>query len=263
MKIILFGSTGMLGRYVYNVLKTDLEIICIKRDEFDIESNNWNLLVTILKKNVEKDDIIINCAGAIPQKNPDIRKYISLNTIFPHKLSDFSKNNCNKMIHITTDCVFSGKKGNYMENDKHDAEDIYGISKSLGEPDDVCIIRTSIIGEEIIGKKSLIEWIKSCKNGTIEGFDRFYWNGITCLEMAKIILNIIKTNTFWNGIRHFYGDSIISKYQLCNMINKIYELNIDIIKNTDTCKIMSLSSKYNISTYNISELIKQQYNYTL
>jgi dTDP-4-dehydrorhamnose reductase len=142
---------------------------------------------------------------AIPQKNPDIRTYISTNTIFPHKLAEFSKNNGNKMIHITTDCVFSGKKGNYTETDKHDAEDIYGISKSLGEPIDICIIRTSIIGEEFTGKKSLIEWIKSCKNGRIEGYGKFYWNGITCLELAKIILNIIKTNTYWYGVRHFFA----------------------------------------------------------
>ena len=77
MKIILFGSTGMLGRYVYNVLHREFEIKCITREDFDIETNNWDLLFSILA-NVEKNDIIINCAGAIPQKTPDIRKYISL-----------------------------------------------------------------------------------------------------------------------------------------------------------------------------------------
>jgi len=263
MKIILFGSTGMLGRYVYSLLKTDFDIICIKRHQFDIESTDWNLLYSVLKNTVEPEDIIINCAGAIPQKNPDIRKYISLNTIFPHKLADFSKKNGNKMIHITTDCVFSGEKGNYTETDRHDAEDIYGISKSLGEPFDVCIIRTSIIGEELLGKKSLIEWVKSCKNGTIQGYNNFYWNGITCLQLAKIIRNIIKTRAYWNGVRHFFCDSIISKYQLCNMINETYELNIDIKKNMNVCKNMTLSSNYIIPTIDINAGIKEQCMYSL
>lgn len=259
MKIILFGSTGMLGNYVRTWLANDFEIICILRNEFDIESNDWDKLYEILKI-VDDEDIIINCAGAIPQKDCPIRKYISLNTLFPVKLTEIIKDKC-EIIHITTDCVFSGRKGSYYENDIHDAEDIYGISKSLGEPKDACVIRTSIIGEELYGKKSLIEWLKSSKNGDIDGYNNFLWNGITCLEVAKIISNIIKTNTYWKGIRHFYSNTPVSKYQLCSIINDVYELNMNINKNETIVKNMTLLSKITEPREHINELIKTQYDY--
>jgi dTDP-4-dehydrorhamnose reductase len=259
MKIILFGSTGMLGNYVKSLLSHNFEVVCILRNDFDVESGDWNKLYDILKY-LDIDDIIINCAGAIPQKECPIRKYICLNTLFPNKILEFSKN---KFIHITTDCVFSGKKGNYNELDIHDAEDIYGISKSLGEPSDACIIRTSIIGEELYGKKSLIEWLKSCKNGIIEGYDKFYWNGITCLEVAKIIENIIHNNSYWKGVQHFYSNYVVTKYELCSIINLVYNLNITINKNVDVEKNMCLTSKYTNPSRNIKELIQEQFHYIL
>ena len=153
MKIVLFGSTGMLGNYVNKYLSQFYDVVQIDRITFDIEKCDWQNLNNI----VELGDIIINCAGAIPQQKCDIRKYISVNTLFPHKLNEISKKYGKQFIHITTDCVFSGKDGNYNENSKHDADDIYGISKSLGEDTSMCIIRTSIIGEEINNKNSLIE----------------------------------------------------------------------------------------------------------
>jgi dTDP-4-dehydrorhamnose reductase len=259
MKIILFGSTGMLGNYVKSWLSRKFEVVCMLRKDFDIETGDWNKLHDILKF-LDIDDIIINCAGAIPQKECPIRKYICLNTLFPNKISEFSKN---KFIHISTDCVFSGKKGNYNEFDLHDAEDIYGISKSLGEPSDACIIRTSIIGEELHGKKSLIEWLKSCKNGIIEGYDKFYWNGITCLEVAKIIENIINNNSYWKGVRHFYSNTIVTKCELCSIINEIYQLHISINKNVDVEKNMCLTSKTTTQLKHIKELIQEQFNYTI
>jgi dTDP-4-dehydrorhamnose reductase len=152
MKIILFGSTGMLGNYIYKYLSHFYNIECIDRKLFDIETCNWIELENIIKYTIENNDIIINCSGAIPQQKCDIRKYIILNTLFPNKLNDISKKHECKYIHITTDCVFSGKHGNYDENSIHDAEDIYGITKSLGENNSMCIIRTSIIGEELNNK---------------------------------------------------------------------------------------------------------------
>ena len=109
MKIILFGSTGMLGRYLYMVLKDDYEIHCISRDKYDIENDSWKKLEDILNKCLHENDVIINCAGIIPQKykNDNFKSYIRVNTLFPHKLNEISKKNSYKFIHITTDCVFS------------------------------------------------------------------------------------------------------------------------------------------------------------
>ena len=148
MKVILFGATGMLGRYIDIVIKDNYEIDCISRDKYDIEKDSWKKLEDILNKSLQKNDVIINCAGIIPQKyNCDnFKTYIRVNTLFPHKLNEISKKNSYKFIHITTDCVYDGSKGNYSVNDEHTAKNLYGISKSQGEPEEATIIRTYIIG---------------------------------------------------------------------------------------------------------------------
>lgn len=231
MKIILFGSTGMLGRYVYNVLSSYFDVYCINRCDFDIENDELSKIYHILKET----DIIINCAGIIPQKEKEdnLKKYIKVNTLFPQKLSLYSKVFDYKLIHITTDCVFDGTKGNYDINDTHTSNTIYGITKSLGEPEEATIIRTSIIGEEMYGKKSLIEWIISNKNKTINGYSNHYWNGITCLTLSNIIKEIIDTNNFWIGVKHIFSPDIVSKNDLCCYINEIYGLNINITDYND------------------------------
>jgi dTDP-4-dehydrorhamnose reductase len=254
MKIILFGSTGMLGNYVKKYLSQFHEIVCIDRNTFDIESCNWVKLHGI----VQKGELIINCAGAIPQQKCDIRKYIALNSIFPHKVNEFSKQYEIPFIHITTDCVFSGKDGNYDENSKHDAEDIYGTSKSLGEDNTMCIIRTSIIGEELNNKNSLIEWVIKQKDGSIDGYENVFWNGVTCLQLAKIIEHMIHKNDYWQGVRHIFSPNTVSKYELCQYINEIYSLNITINKKTIPCKNMTITSIYNNELNNIIPNLKEQ-----
>jgi dTDP-4-dehydrorhamnose reductase len=253
MKVIVFGKTGMLGNYVYKTLMTDYEVITIDRKDFDIESCDWKKLDEKIKL-FSRNDIIINCIGSIPQRKPNIKQLIVVNTIFPLKLNEISKKYGLKLIHITTDCVFSGKKGNYTENDIHDSDENYGITKSLGENIDSCIIRTSIIGEEINNKLSLLEWVKNNKNGKINGYNNFYWNGITCLTLSKIIKDIIKNNSYWLGAKHFYSPNTVSKYELCDIINKIYGLNINIEDfKLNEPKNMTLSSIYDIN-YNIENI---------
>lgn len=231
MKIILFGSTGMLGNYINKFLSNYYEIYCITRNIFDIKNDNWNKLENILQNKCSKNDIIINCAGVIPQNYNinDYHTFIKINSIFPHKLNEISKNIKCKFIHITTDCVFSGTKGNYTPTDTHDSKHIYGVTKSLGEPSDYAtIIRTSIIGEELLNKKSLLEWVISNKNNTINGYINHIWNGVTCLSLTKFIYYIIENNILWIGIKHIFSPEAVTKFDLCNYINQIYELNINI-----------------------------------
>ena len=156
--IYLFGSTGMLGNYVKIILSKNYDIKCITRKKYDILNESFEKLNKLLC-NLNDNDIVINCAGIIPQKtkNNDYSKFIKINTLFPHKLQNIVEKFNAKLIHISTDCVFNGEKGDsYDENDAHTETKIYGISKSLGEPENTTIIRTSIIGEEIKGKKGLI-----------------------------------------------------------------------------------------------------------
>lgn len=261
MKIILFGSTGMLGNYVHTVLSRTYDIRCINRAQYDIIQDDVSVMNQVLS-DISSNDIIINCCGAIPQKNKltDYKTYILVNTLFPHRLETIANQVGAHFIHITTDCVFDGRTGNYNEHSEHNAQDVYGISKSLGEPSSATIIRTSIIGEEFTGKKSLLEWVISNRGKEINGYTNHYWNGVTCLTLANFIKSIIDTNNFWKGVKHVYSKNIVSKYDLCCYINEIYELNIIINKYEDKIeKNMTLSGSYKIDE-TIFEQIKTQKN---
>jgi dTDP-4-dehydrorhamnose reductase len=144
MRIFVFGANGMLGHYIVDTLNC-YNVIPVTRRMFDATSDD----ISEFLKDITENDIVINCIGAIPQKSPTTREYIQLNTLFPLKLEELMKEKRFIFIHITTDCVFDGKKGRYIETDAHTATDVYGITKSLGEPKDACVIRTSIIGEEL------------------------------------------------------------------------------------------------------------------
>lgn len=218
MRVFIFGASGMLGTYLVRYLKNFYEVISITRNEINL-NEDFSLITKKYKFN--SDDVIINAAGIIKQRNYSPQELIRVNSLFPHFLSTID---CN-VIHITTDCVFSGKKGSYNEQSFHDCLDDYGKSKSLGENNLLTIIRTSIIGEELQNKKSLVEWIKSNKNTKINGYINHFWNGVTCLELSKYIFTIIESGDYWKGIRHCFSLDTVSKYQLVSYINQIYELN--------------------------------------
>jgi len=249
MVVYLFGSNGMLGKYIDKILSQSFKVICFTRTDYDVLLDTWSKLDELLV-NMESNDIIINCIGIIPQKHKltDNQSFIKVNTLFPHKLQEITEKFNSKLIHITTDCVFNGSRGLYDENDIHTEKNLYGVSKSLGEPENACIIRTSIIGQEETHKKSLLEWIISNKNKEINGYVNHLWNGVTCLTLANIIQNIINDKLFWKGVRHIYSPDIVSKYDLCVYVNEIYDLNIKINKVNDKFNInKSLTSNYNIN----------------
>lgn len=263
MKILLFGANGMLGNYVNKYLLNFLKIVQINRIDYDLSLLNIitleNLLIT---KNLEKDDIVINCAGVIPQSSKErslnSRLYFTVNSIFPVILSQICDKIGAKMIHITTDCVFSGKDGNYNENSVHDETNDYGMSKSLGELCNATIIRTSIIGEELTNKRSLLEWVKSNRGKEINGFIQHYWNGVTCLELAKIIYKIVKDNLYWSGVRHIFSPRSVSKYELVSMINEIYNLNIKVIPYETEKVDKTITTTYDTNNlFNVQDLKKQ------
>ena len=251
--IFIFGSNGMLGRYInlYLSLTNKYKIITLDRTKYDVIKDNSNKLKEILTPN----SIVINCIGIIPQTNRNnTKEYLKVNSIFPNMLSVLCNELNIKIIHITTDCVFSGKKGNYTELDEHDETNMYGISKSLGEPENCTVIRTSIIGEELKSNKSLLEWVRSNKNKEINGYSNHYWNGVTCLQLAKIIEEIITKDLYWIGVKHIFSPNNLSKYELSNLINVIYNLNIKINKhNTENNINKTLSSIHN-NIFNIPEL---------
>jgi dTDP-4-dehydrorhamnose reductase len=222
MRVFVLGNTGMLGKYVYEYLKNkDYDITGLNRFNFNIENADAYLIY-------HANSIIINCIGLIPQRsiNKSIYDYLKANTILPHKLQEVCEKTNSKLIHITTDCVFSGSKGFYNEYNIHNSLDIYGKTKSLGEPEKATVIRTSVIGEELQNKKSLLEWVKYNKNNEVKGYINHYWNGITCLEFAKICDKIIKNNLFWQGVKHIYSPKEFNKFYLIKNISDVYDLNM-------------------------------------
>ena len=255
MKIFIFGSNGMLGNYAKSYLSLNYTIVPITRQDYDLNQLSIETLTNLLKKkNIQQNDIVINCAGVIPQASNQrtlyTKLYFTINSLFPVILSQICDKLNVKMIHITTDCVFSGKDGNYNENTIHDESNDYGISKSLGELCDATIIRTSIIGEELNNKRSLLEWVKSNRNKEINGYINHYWNGVTCLELSKIILKIINENLYWKGIRHIYSPISVSKFELVEMLNTVYNLNITINKHETEKKIdKTISSIFDTCNY--------------
>jgi len=261
-QIIIFGANGMLGTYLSQYLCSRYQVIRITRSEYDIMVHNWTYLEELLLKHkIDQNTIVINAIGTIPQaaKNHALNNtmYIKINSIFPNILAMLCDKYHAHMIHSTTDCVFDGLKGIYKEDDNHTASDIYGITKSLGEPTSCTVIRTSIIGEECINKRSLLEWVRSTANGNINGYVNHYWNGITCLQYAKIVDQIIENNMFWQGVRHIFSPKSVTKYELVSMMNEIYQLDIVITEyaTDETCD-RSLMSNYDM-LFEIPDLEQQ------
>jgi dTDP-4-dehydrorhamnose reductase len=252
MRIILFGANGMLGHYFSSWLSQFYEMILITREQYDVVKSNMADLDSLISKDI---NVIINCIGLIPQRGIN-EDYIRINSEFPHLLNAIAQKYTIPFIHITTDCVFDGQKGNYNENDQHTEKGIYGYSKSLGEPHTATIIRTSIIGEEKQNKKSLLEWVKSQNGKTINGFTNHYWNGVTCLQLAKIVDQIISEKLYWQGVRHIFSPSHISKFQLVEMIRDIYGLDIEIIAISANFSDKTLCSIYPI-VFDIPDLQQQ------
>lgn len=264
VKIIVFGPNGMLGRYITEYFtKRNLEVVKINRKIYDAADNDSSKLLRILKSHVDEahmDDIyVINCIGIIPQKNSienETSLFIKVNSIFPHLLSICSRILNFKLIHITTDCVFDGLVGSYDENSIHTEKNIYGKSKSSGEPSDCCVIRTSIIGEELQGKKSLLEWVRSQNNREIGGFINHHWNGVTCLQLAKIIDQMIREHNLWEGVRHIHSPDSVSKYQLVKDIIEVYQLDIKLFVDSKYSTDKTLKSIYD-NNFQIPPIRKQ------
>lgn len=227
MNVFVLGSTGMLGGYVYKYLNQEgYNVVSVTRDKLDASLPNY---YEVQQLGIKEGDIVINCIGAIShRKNTSKAQFLLVNSVFPRIVADVCEDIGAHFIQVTTDCVFTGDEGGYIESSPHTAMDIYGRSKSLGEPESATIIRTSIIGEELSNKLSLVEWVKSQAGKTVNGYLNHFWNGITCLQFAKICDYIIKNDLFWKGVKHVFSPNKISKFGLILSISHIYGLAVTV-----------------------------------
>lgn len=181
-------------------------------------------------------DYVINCIGTIKPfiEGASTVETLSINAIFPHLLADYCNRNGSRLIHITTDCVFSGlDREPYLESHSHDATDLYGRSKSLGEPSGAMVLRTSIIGHEIRNNVSLVEWVKSQAGNEVSGFTNHIWNGVTTLTYAACCEEIMEEGLFENGLFHIFSPDTVTKCELVGMISEALNLGVK-VKPTET-----------------------------
>ncbi len=255
--ILILGANGMLGNSACLFFrKKGYEVRTIARSEFDAVTSD----VSVLSTYVENSDFVLNCIGVIKQVIENYTPYetVKINGIFPRNLAKLCKYLETPLIHITTDCAFSGKRGNYNENDYLDAEDLYGISKVAGETNDCMTLRTSIIGPEKETSHSLLGWVFSQKGKTVNGYTNHLWNGVTTLQFAKISEMIMKNGLYEKGLFHVHSPDSLSKFELVNMINNVFGLGVKVIpeENKFFCD-RTLSTVYplngNISGLNIKE----------
>jgi dTDP-4-dehydrorhamnose reductase len=236
MRILILGADGMLGH----------QLVCSFKDRHDVAgtvrrippaadaSKDWH--PQRLFPGVDLRDIasvervfeaflpeaVVNAAGIVKQRNE--AKYaiesIEVNALLPHRLADVCSRAGVRMIHLSTDCVFSGDRGNYADDALHDARDLYGRTKSLGEVsgEGVMTLRTSIIGLELGRKKSLIEWFLA-QSGVIRGFTQAIYSGFTTVEMARIIERLLVSTSPISGISNVSSDPI-DKFALLEGLRK-------------------------------------------
>jgi len=269
--ILILGSTGMAGHMIFNHLDrlrkyklynisyrsklNNSTIICDVTNQAELESILFKL----------RADVVINCIGVLLKgSKEDAKNAIYINSYLPQLLSVKVNEYGGKLIHLSTDCVFSGKKGGYLETDFRDADDLYGRSKALGEiinKTDLTI-RTSIIGPEL--KKNgegLFNWIMR-QNGQISGFTRVYWSGITTCELSKFIEFAILNDL--TGLVHATNNQKINKYDLIKLIIDIYSLKkISLIPNSEKVADKSLinsRSDFNYLFPTYKQMIEQLLN---
>ena len=255
MKILVLGADGMIGHKIAQILinhQYDIILNSRSRSAFlkktfpSAQVIGFDLSFIKIKEllNNLNPELIINAVGITIRRGAEYDQTTNyINSILPHEIDLWCQENKKKLIHFSTDCVFSGKTGNYSDNDLPDAEDSYGKSKRLGEVNSssTLTIRTSMIGRELFNKTELLEWVISNKNKKVNGFDMAIYSGVTTLWMSKTVFKIINQFPNLNGIWNISSNPI-SKFNLIKKINHKFKLNLDINKDSSFCSNKSLNS---------------------
>jgi len=266
MKVLILGASGMLGNALFRLYSgySDMEVFGTLRSvnsknffpedlrtnlKCGIDVENMDQLIRIF--DVVRPNIVINCIGLVKQviEANDPLSAIPINSLLPHRIANLCSLVGARFIHLSTDCIFSGSKGFYNEGDVADAKDLYGLSKYLGEvtSDGALTLRTSIIGHELQGNRSLVDWFLS-QNAPIKGYRKAIFSGLPTVEIGRIIKNYVLPNSEIKGLYNLSAEPI-NKYDLLKLVSEQYKKNINIIPD-DTFRIdRSLdSSRFRLDT---------------
>jgi dTDP-4-dehydrorhamnose reductase len=258
-KILVLGITGMLGNvaFRYFAAHSNFEvrgtIRCLEHPSYLPAQNLDKIIYGVNAENTDnllkifsdfKPNIVINCigwngTGGLPEFSS---RGIAVNSLLPHRLAAISKEFFARLIHISSDGVFSGKSGNYGENCDLDATDLYGKSKSLGELNypHTITLRTSVIGHSLDNKSGLVSWFLA-SNGFVQGYKKAIFSGLPCIELVQAIDKHVFPNPHLFGVYNISSDPI-SKYDLLCLIARIYNKKIDIISDDKYIINRSLNS---------------------
>lgn len=245
MSVLILGGTGMLGHKLWQVCQERFDTWVTVRSNYSryarlglfhpdhtlegVDVFDFDSVIRALA--TVRPDVVINCIGIVKQlpaaRNPVIS--LTVNSLFPHRLAILCQAAGARLIHISTDCVFSGRKGMYTEDDAPDAEDLYGRSKLLGEVNDPgCLtLRTSIIGRELSSTNGLVEWFLSNRGGHVQGYTNAIYTGFPTLILAQIIADVIERRPNLSALYHVSSEPI-SKYELLCLLRDAYQVSIQI-----------------------------------
>lgn len=281
-KILVIGANGMLGGSIFRYFShtSGYEVLGTVRNSAAAASlveqgfsNTITGIDVLDNKRLQdvfsefKPDVVFNCVGLIKQlddsKNPV--SAIEINSLLPHRIASLATQYNGKLVHFSTDCVFSGKKGNYLESDIPDASDIYGRSKLLGEVDydGHLTLRTSIIGHEINSSLSLVDWFLS-QTSPVKGFSKAVFSGLPTCYVAEFIEQYILDKIDLTGLYHLSVEPI-DKFSLLKMIKSIYGVTTEINEYSDFQIDRSLNSdrlrfETGVVVPSWPELIKRMHN---
>lgn len=242
MRVLILGVTGMLGSTMFRIMSEDgsHEVFGTARGRA-VERHFGNTTARLLTGvDVEQHDslvrafavarpqVVINCIGLVKQlaDAKDPLQAVPINTLLPHKLAGLCTVAGARLVHVSTDCVFSGRRGGYRETDFADADDLYGRSKLLGEVDypHAVTLRTSIIGHELEGSRSLLCWFLA-QQGRVKGFTRAVFSGLPTFELARVVRDVVLLHPELRGLYHVAAQPI-NKYDLLCLIAKVYGKDI-------------------------------------
>lgn len=230
MRILVPGGDGMLGHELLRVLSPDHDVTVTLRQSpaayahygvftadnavYGVDVRQPDQLAEVLA--AVRPDAVVNAVGLVKQR-PDGQQTlpaVELNTVYPHRLAQLCRLVGARLVHVSTDCVFSGRRGGYTEDDEPDAYDVYGTTKRLGEVDDgaALVLRTSIIGPELSGRRSLVEWFLA-QRGDVPGFRRVLYSGLTTTELSRVVDLVLREHPDLTGLYHVASEPI-SKHEL-------------------------------------------------
>jgi len=259
MRVMILGVTGMLGNAMYRVLSesSGLAVYGTARSEnarrYFPDSLSSKIVVGVDVENYDslvrtfaavRPDVVVNCVGLVKQLADanDPLLAVPINTLLPHRLAALCQATGTRLVHISTDCVFSGAKGSYLETDFPDADDLYGRTKLLGEVDypHAITLRTSIIGHELSGNRSLVNWFLA-QQGSVKGFTRAIFSGLPTVELATVVRDVVLPRTELHGLYHV-SSKPINKFDLLQLVAQAYGKTIKINPAEDVVIDRSLNS---------------------